>query len=659
MQGNKYRPDIDGLRAIAVLSVIVFHAFPHKLPGGFIGVDIFFVISGFLITKIIRDELQNDSFSIFTFYLRRITRIFPALILMLLATFSFGWFFLLTDEYAQLSKHVSSASIFISNLVLIGESGYFDNSSDTKPLLHLWSLGIEEQFYIFWPWLIFFAIKRRLKMNAIILVVGGISFLLSIYFLSINSTYVFYSPVTRCWELLCGAYIAWIHYESKATSTKNIIVANFQSIVGLAFISIGIYFFKDTYSFPGWWAILPVLGATLLILAGMEAWINKNILGNKILVWIGLISYPLYLWHWPLLAFAKIIEGKTPRDHIRFQLIIAAFFLAYLTYRLVEKPIRSKEVTKLKALILSSLMIIIGIIGFAFYSIFDGVPDRAFPQSVNPEFVKAVNDWDFPNGLKERQINNIKYLTNSDLPPDILFIGDSHIEQFSPRVVYLTNNGLDKSIAMLTTSGSPPLGTMCKLPANECGSSIDKSLQLLESLDTVKKIVIGFCWNCYFIKDVDIQNGRYFFDGKTKEMFFGGNGKEKSLFALQELLQGLSKKYEVFLLLDNPDDYRLDPKYLINPDNLSNRFHFNSLKKSEKVHYQLHFEIDKKQKELNEELIKIGGRSGVRVIDQLPSLCPNGVCRILSDGKPINLDGGHLRPFFVIEQADYIDKVFK
>ncbi len=205
----KYRPDIDGLRAVAVLSVVAFHAFPAWMKGGFIGVDVFFVISGFLITTIIFENLDRGTFSFAEFYARRIKRIFPALLLVLVASFAFGWFSLLADEYKQLGKHIAAGAGFVSNLVLWSELGYFDNSAETKPLLHLWSLGIEEQFYIAWPFFLWLAWKRNFSFLTLTILVAFLSFYLNFNGIKKDAVATFYSPQTRFWELLAGSILAW------------------------------------------------------------------------------------------------------------------------------------------------------------------------------------------------------------------------------------------------------------------------------------------------------------------------------------------------------------------------------------------------------------------------------------------------------------------
>src|SRR5262249_5222476 len=211
----KYRPDIDGLRAIAVLSVVAFHAFPSWVTGGFIGVDVFFVISGFLISTIIFENLDRGTFSFAEFYARRIKRIFPALLLVLIASYAFGWFALLADEYKQLGKHIAAGAGFVSNIVSWNEAGYFDNSAETKPLLHLWSLGIEEQFYIVWPLLLWLAWKRKFNLLTITILVAVVSFYLNAKGIKEDAVATFYSPQTRFWELFCGSLLAWFPVYKK------------------------------------------------------------------------------------------------------------------------------------------------------------------------------------------------------------------------------------------------------------------------------------------------------------------------------------------------------------------------------------------------------------------------------------------------------------
>jgi peptidoglycan/LPS O-acetylase OafA/YrhL len=305
----KYRADIDGLRAIAVLSVVAFHAFPGVVRGGFVGVDIFFVISGYLICTILFQNLERGSFSFTEFYVRRIRRIFPALVLVLVFVMVVGWFVLTADEYRQLGKQVAGGAGFVSNLLLWREAGYFDSSAEIKPLLHLWSLGIEEQFYLVWPCLLWFAWRRRFSPLTLTLVVAAASFCLNIAVVQGDMVAAFYSPVTRFWELLSGSLLAWWHLHRAPDRAAGPVTANLLSGSGLALLAAGFGMIHGELRFPGFWAAIPVAGALLVIAAGPAAWGNRVVLSSRICVWFGLISYPLYLWHWPLLSYARIVQG--------------------------------------------------------------------------------------------------------------------------------------------------------------------------------------------------------------------------------------------------------------------------------------------------------------------------------------------------------------
>lgn len=370
-----YRSDIDGLRAVAVTSVVLFHAFPEILPGGFTGVDVFFVISGFLISTILYSNLEAGRFSMLDFYGRRIRRIFPALILVMAACYALGWFVLLPDEYAQLGKHMAGGAGFVQNFVLWSESGYFDNAAETKPLLHLWSLGIEEQFYIVWPILLWIAYRLKLNLLSITIVIAIVSFVLNIRGINVTKdlTATFYSPQTRFWELLIGATAAyltlypsvkfktlcaqvltglnklfqtiiWSKDKLKSMSAPGADAvkqhANGYSIAGLVLLLVGMALINKHRAFPGWWALLPTVGAVLLIIAGPQGIINRTLLSNKLMVGIGLISYPLYLWHWAILSFLRIMQGEVPLWWQRAIAVLLAVILSILTYRFVEKPIR-------------------------------------------------------------------------------------------------------------------------------------------------------------------------------------------------------------------------------------------------------------------------------------------------------------------------------
>jgi peptidoglycan/LPS O-acetylase OafA/YrhL len=331
----QYRPDVDGLRAIAVMLVLNYHGFPEAMPGGFVGVDAFFVISGFLITGIIARELEQQRFSLATFYIRRIRRIFPALVVVLAVVLLLGWLWMLPAAFAQLGSDAFASAAFLANIALLLQSGYFDVESAKKPLLHLWSLGIEEQFYLVWPPILMLAARMRLSIVTVAAALGVASFVLNVALIGSNPVATFYLPFTRAFELLLGAVLAcrWDAVnQSEAASNQ-------RAWLGIGLIAAAAVFLDSHSTFPGWWALLPVVG-TALLLSAPSAWLCRKVLASPPLVWIGLISYPLYLWHWPLLVFFAMIKFA-PLTLIERELVLLATVpLAWATYRFVEMPIR-------------------------------------------------------------------------------------------------------------------------------------------------------------------------------------------------------------------------------------------------------------------------------------------------------------------------------
>jgi peptidoglycan/LPS O-acetylase OafA/YrhL len=354
----RYRPDIEGLRAVAVLLVVIFHAFPEALPGGFIGVDIFFVISGFLITGIVARELAGGRFSIAAFYSRRIRRIFPALFVVLLAVLLLGWLFMLPDAYARLSSDASAAAAFSANIALLLHAGYFDVDSAKNPLLHLWSLGIEEQFYLLWPLLLMGAARLRIGLAGVAIAVALGSFLLNVALIGTHPVATFYLPFTRAWELLAGAILAlaWDRVPQAGRAS------DWCAAIGAVLIAIAVVSLDPRSAFPGWWAALPAAGSALL-LSAPGALGARHILASRPLVFIGAISYPLYLWHWPLLVFFAIIKFA-PLTLLESGLVVAlSIALAWATAGLVEAPIRYGRPYQVKVAALCAAMATLAVAG--------------------------------------------------------------------------------------------------------------------------------------------------------------------------------------------------------------------------------------------------------------------------------------------------------
>jgi peptidoglycan/LPS O-acetylase OafA/YrhL len=429
---HNYRSDIDGLRALAVVSVVIFHAFAWLIPGGYAGVDVFFVISGYLITTNILNGLNESTFTIQGFYQRRVRRIFPALVTMLALVYAFGWFVLLATEYRQLGKHVGSGASFISNIILWQESGYFDTSSAVKPLTHLWSLGIEEQFYIVWPLLLWAIFKLRLPVLVSTVVLTAVSFGLGLYALEHDVVGAYYSPFNRFWELLIGAILAVVMlkrtYGDKATKWQQA-----GSIVGLILIVFTLFSLDGQSSFPGWNALAPTVGAALMIGCGPQTLTARRIFSLRAIVWVGLISFPLYLWHWPLLTFARIISSAMPTAQVRIGAVVLSVVLSWATYRLIEKPLRFHPRVKVITGALVASMVVIGLVGYVTFRN-DGIASREVTQ-MNPDINSGeeggAQGWVQDTcGISDAKVADLfaSCLEDNRETPRFALIGDSKAE---------------------------------------------------------------------------------------------------------------------------------------------------------------------------------------------------------------------------------------
>ena len=440
----RYRGDIDGLRALAVMSVILFHTFPKILPGGFIGVDVFFVISGYLITHLILVDLDSGKFSATSFYARRVRRIFPALIIVLIATFAFGWHYFLPLELTSLGKNILASALFSANLMLLSEVGYFDVAAHLKPLLHLWSLGIEEQFYLVWP-LILWALPRKSLLTATVFI-AAVSFILNVAMIAHFPSETFYLPFTRAWELLAGATLA------QASRSGDERYHDLFAIVGIVAIAISLFLIDAQTPFPGWAAAVPVAG-TVLLLRSEASLLNRLVLSNRAAVSLGVISYPLYLWHWPLLVFAELIKFRKLTDLERGLVVALAFLLAWLTYKFVERPIRFGggrfEKPLLACMTMLAAVALVPALGYG-----PSLPDRInkLITATNPAEGLRVGECMLLDGSKTDFSQNCV----DQKRPLIAIWGDSTASALVPGFQHLQGSR-NFGIAQFTVSSCPPL----------------------------------------------------------------------------------------------------------------------------------------------------------------------------------------------------------
>lgn len=340
-----YRPEVDGLRAVAVLPVLFYHAGFTNFSGGFVGVDVFFVISGYLITSLIVEEVKSGSFSLLGFYERRFRRIAPALLLVCVATVPFAWAWMTPREFDDYAQSLFATNLSVSNFLFWKEANYFGAEAELKPLLHTWSLAVEEQFYLFFP-LLLMAWRRRAGLcwavAALVLVSFALAHLLAVRAPAAN----FYLLPTRFWELGVGALLALTALNRQSNSLS----AQLAALAGLALIAGSILLLDGSRPFPGWWALPPVVGTALVLAFATSGTLAANLLAWRPLAAIGLISYSLYLWHQPIFAFARIrLFGHVSMPNYLL-LIGAAFVLAYLSWRFVERPFRNRRIVSAKQL---------------------------------------------------------------------------------------------------------------------------------------------------------------------------------------------------------------------------------------------------------------------------------------------------------------------
>jgi peptidoglycan/LPS O-acetylase OafA/YrhL len=471
---DRYRSDIDGLRAIAVMLVMNFHAFPEFVPGGFIGVDIFFVISGFLITGIIARELGAKQFSLVTFYVRRIRRIFPALIVVLGAVLVLGWLWLLPAPYAALSSDVAASAAFAANIALMFQSGYFDIEAAKKPLLHLWSLGIEEQFYLAWPLILMLAVRLRLSLLWVAAAIGVASFVANVVLIGSDPIATFYLPFTRAWELAVGAVLAcaWSRLD------QGVVASNIRAAVGVVLIGASLALLNVHRAFPGWWALLPVAGSALL-LSAPAAWGNRVLLGSWPAVRIGWISYPLYLWHWPLLVLFAAIKFGVLSDFERESILLLSALLAWGTYWFVERPFRFGRPVPLKAASLAGAMALVAIAGlvvvrgsgFAFrlppeIRAMASVSEQTAQWRIHECLLDLVQETKFADSCVERNRR-----------PLLLVWGDSTAGALMPGLLR-AQQGHDFGIAQFTASSCVPIINTDIAGAPNCRANNDRVLAL-------------------------------------------------------------------------------------------------------------------------------------------------------------------------------------
>lgn len=428
-----YRPDIDGLRSVAVLPVIFFHAGLSIFSGGFVGVDIFFVISGYLITTIILSELQNDKFSIINFYDRRARRILPALFAVMLFCLVTGYFTMMPDEFKNLGQSLIATTAFSNNILLALTSGYWDLASEFKPLLHTWSLGVEEQYYIIIPMLLLFAWKFfKSKILWMFIFIFFSSLIFAIWFVSISPNIAFYILPTRAWEIALGSIVAVI-LSKNIINKNNLSICNLLSLIGLILILISIFTFNNKVLSPSYYLLIPTIGTCLIIIFSNENTLTYKLLSLRPIVFIGLLSYSLYLWHQPIFSFLRIYSIEEPSTNTFLISIVFIFLISYLSLKYIETPFRNKKAVSQKAIFTFA---VVGSLFFLAVGLFlnknYGVPSRVFDPSIKVE--------DLDKRIYNEKIFSFKKDSfSNDSRKKLLIVGDSFGRDFTNIVLETFN----------------------------------------------------------------------------------------------------------------------------------------------------------------------------------------------------------------------------
>jgi peptidoglycan/LPS O-acetylase OafA/YrhL len=624
----------------------VLYHYTSGFHGGFIGVDIFFVISGYLITGILAKSFANRTYSLSSFYQRRIRRIFPALLLVLLLCLLVGWFLIFTDDYASLGKHIAAGAGFVQNLSLWSEAGYFDKSAVYKPLLQLWSLAVEEQFYIFWPLILWMIMRRRWPLIASITLIAAASFILNIWFvLNGNASHSFYFPTTRAWELMAGAWLAIGHRHHLPFLKK---MANAQSWMGLLLILIGFATIHPDYGFPGFWALLPTLGTVLLINAGADAAINRGWFSRRWMVWVGLISYPLYLWHWVLLSLVYVIFDKlVPHwlwETTKVGLFALSILLSWITYRWLEVPIRKHPSSKV-AVLLALLVALLGVAGFAVYHA-KGFPDRPLNHGVAKYLAStslSPKESECFNLRHNGELDTNWYCTLGDAKATrwIMATGDSHAMSMIPaldqygkdmhiRVVFAGTNACLALLDILVIDPKEGKETAC--------SQIPRKAADLIQENAASAIIFIERWG-YFVGGTTRPNEITTLHSLIRNELPGG----KPLTGIAAFKQSLSLtlqhyqslKIPVLLVEDNPQQVAENlPLAKLHFDNSDKSLNANAVSLKE------HLRDQAKANHILESTAK--NFSFVSLLNTDKALCNDKICPWVIDGQFMYYNDDHL-----------------
>ena len=655
-----YRPDIDGLRGLAILLVVVYHALPNLRTGGFVGVDVFFVISGYLITQLVLSGLQARTFSLAEFYRRRVRRILPALLVVLTACCIVSWYLLLPGELQWFGQSLSRCAAFLANIFFATTRGYFARAEESFPLLHLWSLGVEEQFYLVWPMLLMLAAKYGITQRFLVIAILT-SLAISIWGAWYSPAKFFYFPVSRGWELAVGGLLAARHFGASRmpiVDTPRDLIMHISSFAGLALIIAGGVFWSPDTPIPGIWSALPTVGAALLIAAGGQASVNRWFLSSRPMIFIGKISYPLYLWHWPFFSFTRIVIGHAPQPGLAATECVVAFAAAYATYRWAEVPIRYGRHSRPAVPALLAGLASLALIGVGFSGRW--ISGRLSGPTI-AAWDAAARDWSLPSETPFERSSEFGIATvSSHGAGKAVFIGDSHLQQYWPRMARVIENHDQsaRSAVLVTRAGCPTLpGLEVRGRGHHCNDHFEFAVKRALEPD-VDTVVFGAFWESYFLGEYSIKRLRpqvyRVADNAQETLTIDSPGTQIAFAQFRDVIARLvSSGRRVYIVLSNPTSTLLEP-FL--PLELRLAPHASGLAPGTGARIDA-APFESYVEPLMNRLRDIAAQTGAKVIDPLSTLCEGMICPATDpNGLPRYIDSSHLSGFAAREHASFIDQ---
>ena len=631
----QYRSEIDGIRAIAVLAVIFFHAGFSAFGGGFVGVDIFIVISGYLITTIIHSELKSQTFSFVKFYARRVGRIIPPLFLVMFVSIPFAYFYFLPIHLKEFARSLIYIPLFVSNIFFMKQSGYFDSDVEIKPMIHTWSLAIEEQYYLLFPALLFLIYKLNKKLTFPILILSALASFLIIFLPYFDLSASYYLLPTRAWELLIGASLAIYVLEFKVHENNKIEL--YLSFTGIVLIAYSIFFIDRDQQFPGLIALVPTIGTALILYSSAESNFVNRLLSSKLLVGIGLISYSFYLWHQPLFAFSRYVNLSEPSKLYMCFLIGVSLALSYLSWRFVEAPFRKFALTSRHSIFVFYLLAGFIFIAFGLWVQKEkGFLDRF--QDLKDLRVAEVHCTEMENDV-------CIFYNEKSSDPTVAVFGDSHAIALMPMLEKALGSA-NRSYVFSARHACPPLLGVHNLKESrtndQCYIDNENRIDYIKSHPSIKKVFLVSRWSTYTDGNYDGNNTQFLGENKNSEhnkqvsrkAFVDAFGR--TIDAYNKLGIQVYVVHQVPVQLVNTGQYYYFAKRRVSSSEDAAIAIYNK-----SVPLSLHNKLQKFSREVIENF---ESRQLLKVIKLDSLFCDNYVCRMAGKDGAYYYDKDHLSP---------------